>query len=287
MHKLFLPLLGICLCLSAASLAAQDKAADPVTKLFESYDRDGDGKLDREELDAARSRVDDAEFIQQASAADAEAVLRRAEFLSKFDKNGDGRFSESELAAAKAEIESQSEVTSPNYRYDAIKVPESNLRRIILKVDKDGDGNLTFAEFAVVKAVLDDSHSFHQRAFTEWDKDGDGKLDIEESNARARFHISNRVERQKAFVRLYDKNGNGRIDRDESAAWRADLKELAEELTKKYDADDNGVLSFREIYEAIADGAAEEDPLAIYVGDNAKHDMALQTWFSQFPALKE
>lgn len=55
-------------------------------EILEKYDKNKNGKLDEDEMKAARE-------------------ARRAEFIKKFDKDGDGKLSEDEQKAARAEFQ--------------------------------------------------------------------------------------------------------------------------------------------------------------------------------------
>ena len=85
--------------ITAPARAENPPAAPPASKLtprqqelLQQYDRNHDGKLDEDEMAAARSGM--------RKAGDAPAGERRKKMLKLFDKNGDGKLDETERAAA-------------------------------------------------------------------------------------------------------------------------------------------------------------------------------------------
>ncbi|KAK3158402.1 hypothetical protein QOZ80_2AG0136720 [Eleusine coracana subsp. coracana] len=150
-------------------------ACDPaeLRRVFELFDRDGDGRITRDELAESLERlgmvapgdelaaiiaridadgdgcVDIAEFADPYDAVmhrggcgngdgggrDEEADLREA--FGVFDRNGDGFITVDELRAVLASLGMQ----------QGRDEQDDDCRRMIGQVDRDGDGRVDFAEF--------------------------------------------------------------------------------------------------------------------------------------------
>ncbi len=117
-------------------------------EVIAKFDKDGDGKLNDEEREAAKAG---REEMMEA---------RKKEMLEKFDKDGDGELNEEELAAAKAS--------------QGGKKVGKKRAEVIAKYDKDGDGKLNGEEQAAVRADK------KQKLVEQFDEDKDGKLNEEE-----------------------------------------------------------------------------------------------------------
>jgi Ca2+-binding EF-hand superfamily protein len=91
-------------------------------EILKKFDKDGDGKLNEEEREAAKAA---REEMMKA---------RKKEMLEKFDKDGDGKLSEEEEKAAR----------------------EAMRKRMLEKFDKDGDGELSEAERAEMRKEMGD-----------------------------------------------------------------------------------------------------------------------------------
>ena len=96
-------------------------------EILEKFDKDGDGKLNEEERQAAKAN---REEMMKA---------RKAEMLKKFDTDGDGKLSEEEEAAMKAERK----------------------KMMLEKFDKDGDGELNDEEKAEMRKAMIDRPGGH------------------------------------------------------------------------------------------------------------------------------
>lgn len=123
MRNLVLPLLALgC----AANLLAQSQDAPKKTEKTEQpkpvpgssfdrnqfvkkYDKNGDGKLDEKEREAARKD-------------------RQAEFVKKYDKNGDGKLDDVERKAAREEFLKSRESASTNAA--KVKIPDSDKKPV-------------------------------------------------------------------------------------------------------------------------------------------------------------
>jgi Ca2+-binding EF-hand superfamily protein len=248
MQKLTIAMLGLALCVGTSSLMAQDeeKKNDFRNKLLEKYDKDGDGKLNEAEREAAR-----AEFTKQAPATkpqdapsrtrkpieggdnpqgrrggpsreDMEA--RRAEFMKQFDKDGDGEISEEERAAMREQFEKRRE----EFRAEMLK-----------KYDKDGDGEMSEEERNTAR---DDMRSKFQEITKKYDKDGSGRLEREEMEAAREAGALEGMpvpggpgfgrrgpggpgdeERRAEMMKRFDKDGDGELNEEERAALREEF----------------------------------------------------------------
>lgn len=97
-------------------------------EIIAKFDKDGDGKLNEEELKAAKAAREEME------------AARRKEMLEKFDKDKDGELNEDEKEAMRAEIK----------------------KRMLEKFDKDGNGELSEEERAEMRKHFKD-HPGHDR----------------------------------------------------------------------------------------------------------------------------
>ncbi len=89
----------------------------PLQEMIKKFDKDGDGKLNEEERQAARKA-----FVARRGAAGGRPFL--GEILKRFDKDGDGKLSDEERAAARAE-------------------GQKRRAELMKKFDKDGDSKLS------------------------------------------------------------------------------------------------------------------------------------------------
>jgi hypothetical protein len=89
-------------------------------EIIEKFDKDGDGKLNEQEREAAKAA---REEMMEA---------RRKEMLAKFDKDGDGKLSDEEEEAMR----------------------EARRKMMMEKFDKDGDGELSDDEKAAMRKAM-------------------------------------------------------------------------------------------------------------------------------------
>ncbi len=89
-------------------------------EVIEKFDKDGDGKLNEEERQAARA------------AGKERMEAKRKEMIAKFDKDGDGKLSEEEEQAMR----------------------EARRKMMMEKFDKDGDGELSDDEKAEMRKAM-------------------------------------------------------------------------------------------------------------------------------------
>jgi Ca2+-binding EF-hand superfamily protein len=252
MHKTFLPLLGICLFMSAASLAAQDdEGAELRKQLFEKYDKNGDGRLNQEELDAANG----AKYFQTSSRQDREM---REQSISRLDRDGDGEVSDAERSTAvQARV---GHLTQGATAADAEFVGQMNaadaetvLRRarFLSQFDKNQDGKFSDTELAAAKAGMTRARQAAEnmktltsrnrdrllRKVSKFDQDGDGEFtfaELEAANAHI-YEAHERLTRDNAkFRKELDKDGDGRISREEDKASDDTRRRYRELLEKAY-----------------------------------------------------
>jgi len=210
MHNFACALIGLAVIAGTSSLFAQDKTDDAQQKLLEKFDKDGDGKLNDKEREAARAALrkqapqDDSEAqplrarrtpIQIANdRKKAELEARRRQFeLRHFDKNKDGKLSDEERQDMQEEIRKYNE----QVRAESIKL-----------WDKNGDGKLDDSEKAAARAASEKARADYLKMF---DKDGNGKIDEQEQEAIAAF----RKKQYEELLAKYDENKDGSLSREE------------------------------------------------------------------------
>lgn len=193
---------SLCVALIAAGMTtananADDKkparATDLRAKALAEFDKDGDGKLNPQEREAAKAafekrRAEAAKNRPDKAKGRPDAAARRAEIIKKFDKDGDGKLNEQERAAAKKALGGQG--------------GGADRRAALLKkFDKDGDGKLSDEEKAAAKKFFAEQRAkaakdrpapktdrpaknrLPQELLKKFDTDGDGKLSPEERKA--------------------------------------------------------------------------------------------------------
>jgi Ca2+-binding EF-hand superfamily protein len=99
-------------------------------ELLKKYDKNGDGRLDDDELAAARTEM------RKAGGDGTMKGERQKKMLKEFDKDGDGKLNDAERAQAEKAIE--------QFRQNG----EKRRAEMIKRFDKDGDGELNEAERA-------------------------------------------------------------------------------------------------------------------------------------------
>jgi hypothetical protein len=104
------------------------------------FDRDGDGRLSREERAEARASLRRPDGPDKAGPRDPD--FRRGFMLGRFDQNNDGRLDETERAAARAAGEKRMRVGM-----------EKQLARL-KSVDADGDGKISDTEWAAAREKM-------------------------------------------------------------------------------------------------------------------------------------
>ncbi len=146
------------------------ESQQPVSKiqLLKQFDKDGDGRLNKDERELARKSMKDkvADFSQMRQ-------KHAKDVISKFDKDGDGKLSETELASF---LDQQRKM----FEKMRNRRPGRNLpKEVLAKFDKDGDGVLNREERM---AMFRDARERRAALVNKYDKDGDGKLSEEEKS---------------------------------------------------------------------------------------------------------
>jgi len=104
-----LTVIGLLACLQSAA-SAQDggkKHGKRHEALLKKFDKDGDGKLDKQERHAAREFVKSRRAEGGKEGRHAKHALRRARILKRFDKDHDGKLNNQERAAAREFLKSR------------------------------------------------------------------------------------------------------------------------------------------------------------------------------------
>jgi len=135
-------------------------------QLMKKYDKDGDGRLDKEE------RAEAMKALKEKSADLEEIKTKHAEdIIKKFDKDGDGKLDRKEIAGF---LDEQRKMMD--------KAREGMMRRrgnfnppkeVLAKFDKDGDGKLNAEER---KAMFKEAAERRAALIKKYDADGDGQL---------------------------------------------------------------------------------------------------------------
>jgi Ca2+-binding EF-hand superfamily protein len=220
MPKIIYPLIGLAVIAGTSSSFAQDNTGDVFKNLLEKFDKNGDGKLDDEEREAAR-----AALIKQAPQGDPEVRPIRE------------RRTPSQIARDRRRAE-----------FDARR------RQFELLYDKNKDGELSDEEREALREEFRKRGEQRRQEFMErYDKNGDGDIDDSEREAIR----ADREKRRDEFMKKWDKDGNGDIDEKEREAIRESFRKRREEATAKYDENKDGILSFEEMDKAREDGAFE------------------------------
>lgn len=126
---------------------------------FDHFDRDGDGRLDADELGAALHALGQQISVSEVrrmirTVADANApTIGFGEFLDLVEHDPAGDNPEADLRDAFAAIDADSDgyLTAAELREAAQRTgafPAHEVARILAAVDTDGDGRISFPEFA-------------------------------------------------------------------------------------------------------------------------------------------
>jgi Ca2+-binding EF-hand superfamily protein len=113
---------------------AQQQDVNPSAKiqLLKQFDKDGDGVLNKDEREAARSAVKEKKAdLQEMRKRHAKDVIKR------FDKDGDGKLSEDELTIF---LEEQRKMFDKMRNKHQERMMRNIPKDILAKYDKDGDG---------------------------------------------------------------------------------------------------------------------------------------------------
>ena len=141
---------------------------DPATRiqLMKQFDKDGDGRLSKEEREAAveamKNKSADLDQLKKNHAKD---------IIKKFDVDGDGKLDQTELTAF---LDEQRKLFDEQRKHMG---PRRNFRvnkEMLAKFDKDGDGKLNSEER---KAMFQEGKAKRDALLRKYDANGDGKLD--------------------------------------------------------------------------------------------------------------
>ena len=127
-------------------------------ELVKKFDKDGDGKLSKEEKVTAFK-----------------TTLK--EFMGKFDANKDGKLSDDELGKVKEEVK---------------RLMEEHRQKMVKEFDKNGDGKLSDEEKKAMREAFGEKREKARKEAEElakavFDTDGDGKLSKDEKRTMAVF----------------------------------------------------------------------------------------------------
>jgi len=213
-------------------------------KLYKEYDKDGDGRMSREEYLALAAAVKDE---------------RKKWELEHYDTNGDGTVDDGERKAAE----------EARKRYYA----QIRERWTVRRWDRNKDGRLDEEELAAKKAQEDQSRRRAEEArrkyMEQWDTDRDGNISDEEQKAMADHYRRLREERRKKMLERWDTDKDGTISQEERKAMYTESRKRYEERRKAMDADGDGKVTTAEYqvyqkkliekYDADGDGQLNED----------------------------
>lgn len=158
--------------MNAAFSALANMDAATRVQLLKQFDKDGDGRLSKEERAEAmrllREKTADLEDLRQKHA---EGIIK------KFDKDGDGKLGIEEVMAFLDEQRKMFE----DFRSQRLpRDIERNIPKDVLaKFDKDGDGKLSREER---REMFMQARRKHQELMNKFDKDGDGHLSDSEKD---------------------------------------------------------------------------------------------------------
>lgn len=248
-----------------------DKLGKP-SDAFEKLDKDGDGKVSAEDVEEA---------LKDAGVSAEEA----AEIAKELDADGKGVSKDDWLDATGAKDLAKERYAEEPKRLDAPKLTPEDMRERLndaFKSGKDvwekvgGDSNkgLPEKEFKKLMRDLGISEAEADALFDQIDKDGNGLISEEEFQNMMGVDENELVDRAldkwgnaPGVVKATDKDGDGFVTEQELKQMMHELgltapniKELTEELMKKYDTDHDGKLTaeqFEKIMRASADDLKE------------------------------
>lgn len=165
----------LCLSLATAASAADEKKPQGVPgreAMIKKFDKNGDGKLDQSEMQAARAAMGDrkpgtpGQFGGGPGGAGGRpSPEMMKEMLKKFDKNGDGKLDDSEKNAAREQF----------MKMRGGKPGDG--------AGKPGEGKSGAGKPGAGKPGAGDQGARREAFMKEFDKNGDGKLDDSEKAA--------------------------------------------------------------------------------------------------------
>jgi Ca2+-binding EF-hand superfamily protein len=192
------------------SSAFAAKADGKKAKLIAKYDKNGNGVIDGDEMEALRKDF----------AADKEGELKA------FDTNGDGKLDDQEIAAIKPGANSKSKTA---------------IKETVSKYDQNHNGVIDGDEQETMRK---DYAANRDGELKQFDLNADGKLDDQEIAA---IKSVSKKEQLRQIIAKYDKNGNGMIDGDEKEAIRKDYAAKKSGDLRQFDLNRDGTLDDSEI----------------------------------------
>ena len=146
----------------------REPGMDPALRIqiIKQFDADGDGRLNKEEREAAE-RV----LREKRMDLDEMKAKHARNIIAKFDSDGDGKLDEKEVMAF---LDEQRRMMDMNRKKRANRRGNFAMPKDLLaKYDKDGDGRLSLEER---RSMHDDMRSRREALLKKYDADGDGKL---------------------------------------------------------------------------------------------------------------
>lgn len=213
----------------------ESQANDAVEKLREytnRFDKDGDGKLNRDEIAAALKDENDfgARYVLKAWPS----------ALKFYDEDQDERLSE-------AEYELMKRTTA-----ESMKIGQRWERKLM---DVDGDGVVTDEERNQRMLVV--GASILPQAVKWADKNGDGEVTPKEWRALGEHGLNSFVSKVGEWTEKADLDGSGRLNANERRRWLMDFDDMIQTRYDGSDKDGDGKLSNGEMVTMI-EGFARE-----------------------------
>lgn len=144
-------------------------------QLMKQFDKDGDGRLSKEEREAAM------EALKNKSADLDELKNKHAEeIIKKYDTDGDGKLDQKELISFLEEQRKMFDEARARMRPGEMRGTQNLPKEVVAQYDKDGDGKLSHEER---RAMFQDARKKRDEMMKKFDKDADGKLSDEEKTA--------------------------------------------------------------------------------------------------------
>ncbi len=125
------------------------KGGGLMERLLERFDKDGDGKLNEQERQAAMKAR--AEFMKRTGSVKRQGMLSRDELVKRFDKNRDGKIDDTERAAARGAMSKLrgQRGTGATVRSEVeARQPRVDKKDLLKRFDADRDGKLNDKERA-------------------------------------------------------------------------------------------------------------------------------------------
>lgn len=150
---------------------------EKMTKLFDAYDADGKGYIERRDFEILAQRINE-NFSDTGSrrAAAVTAVLHELweGMASRLDVDGDQRISLDEFIADKLET-ARTDADASHARKR-----EERRRRLFDAMDRDGDGRVSLDEYQGFFRAFGVSATDTEKTFARLDVDKDGFLSVDE-----------------------------------------------------------------------------------------------------------